>query len=177
MINSIGKTLQKHITHTLSNSNYAAKTLVYSAAALTLGGDMADSFQLRKNKKLKEDERKYLSAFSMTKGIISSTAQIGVGLAVLSDRTQTFIRNGLAKISPKIAETLKTNVAKKNLMSLTSLISAVIVTKRIIVPFITTPIASNVKKSLNNIANDDRNEENIFRKGRHKTEYDDHDDD
>ncbi len=173
MINGIGKALQRHITKSATNNNYAAKTLIYSAAGLTLASNVADAIELGKNKKLKEEERKYVSLFQLTTGVLSAAAQVGVGLALINEKTQGFIRNGLGKISPKIAETLKTSVAKKNVMKISSLIAAVMITKRVIVPFITTPIASMVKKKVNHVAHDDRTVENIYEKGRYKVDCDD----
>ena len=173
MFSSIGRTVQHHITRCINDSHYAAKTLLYSSIALGLCSHVADSFQLGKNKKIEEDKRKYLKYYQLTEGFVSAGAQAAVGLAVIHDKTQNFIIKNLSKTSKKLAKTLQESIVKKNVMKLSSLIAAVVMAKRILVPFIVTPLASLIKKEINPVAKEDENRENIFETDKHKADYDD----
>lgn len=172
-INKAGNLLQRHITKCVTNNNYAAKALLFTSIGISAYSNILDSIQIGKNKEIHEDERKYLSAFKLTEAFVSTAAQATVGLAILSRKTQGFLIKQVSKLGPKIAETLKKSAAQRHLMKFSSLIGAVVLTKRVLVPFITTPLASAVKKR-----KDEKVDkiENIFESSKHNINFDKDDD-
>lgn len=157
-----GNILKNHVSNYLENNSYAAKTLLFSSVALSIYSNALDYIQIDRSKDIEKKEKDYLKVFQITDGIISTAAQTAVGLAVISDKAQKFLIKNISKISPKLENTLKTKTGMGNLMKLTSLATAVILAKRVLVPLISTPMASVIKERINHVAKQDRSEENIF---------------
>lgn len=182
MVNGVQKLnlFQRHINKCVTNEKYAAKTLLGSAIGLTLASNFADAVQLDKNKKIKPDERRYLSTYQYTTGIVSAVAQGAVGATLISDATQNFIKKQVSKV-PQLAKTLaEVPGAQKNLMKLTSLVAVLMLAKRLLVPFVSTPIASMVNNVREKLAKEDKPVENIFESKGYKFNDDNfkkHDDD
>ena len=159
------KLLQTHIAKCVNNNNYAAKALLLTAVGLSFYSNIVDSYNAGKNKKIEPEKRKYIQTFQLTEAFVSSGAQAAVGLAVISNRAQNFLIKNLSKLSPKLEQTLTNSTAKMNLMKISSLLAAIVLTKRVIAPFLSTPIAAWLKPKIyppEPVANESKTRENIF---------------
>ncbi len=155
MIGNIGNfkplnILKSHIEKSVASNSYAAKSLLFTTVGLDVYSNVVDYFQLSKSKKIKKDDKEYLKMFKLTNALVSSTSETAVGLIIISDKFQKLIIKGISKFEKDFAKILNKGVGE-NIMKISSLLGAVLFTKRIIVPLIVTPLASMFKKKINSL--------------------------
>jgi hypothetical protein len=157
--------LMNHINKCNTSNAYAAKAILASSIALDFYSNMVERDQIGKNKELKKDEKKFIQTYKLANAFISGASQAAVGLAVISDKAQNFIIKKISNINPNFTKGLDNN-AKTTIMQLSSIIAAVLVTKRVLVPLIVTPIATLLKKNSSDIT-----EKNNINRSRQKQKY------
>ena len=180
MISEIGQfkplnILKNHIEKCAANNSYAAKSLLFTTVGLDIYSNMVDYFQLNKSKEIKKDDKQYLKDYKLVNAFVSATADTVVGLTIISDKSQKLIIRGISKFQKDFTKTLNKGI-RENIMKISSLLGAVIFTKRILVPLIVTPLTSLFKKKINTL-DENKNEtlkfsyrehfddaENIFKK-------------
>ena len=128
--------------------------------------------QSLKNERIPEERRKFVAALDLANGILNIVTQLTLGLAVASDTCQDWLKNkffknildkkeiaeaykdirkviGLKEIPEKAFNKSMEGVSKhclNGLKVITALGASTIVAKRMIVPFVATPIASWYKE-------------------------------
>ncbi len=168
---------KNHIVKCANNDTYAAKALLLTTVGLNLYSNVINYYQLTKNNDIEEEEKEFLKSFRIVNGFISVIAQTAAGLAIISDKAQRVIIKGISKFYKGFDQNLDRR-GRRNLLKLSSLIGAIVLTKRILTPLVVTPIASWVdnkrekyreekklkfpeQENLNPVKNTD---ENIFKK-------------
>lgn len=155
-----------------------AYTTIASVAAKDAVGCGMYVYQSLNNEKIPEKRRKFVSALDLTNGILMITSQVAMFFAMRKINAKLFknifksFEDGSWKIFgkqirvngkkagktaeelPSYAEIQNEHIGMKNIAfsvfkSFTELAAATIVAKRIIVPFIATPLASKVEKLMN----------------------------
>ncbi len=139
---------KNHIVKRANNNNYAAKALLISSVGLNLYSNVVDYYKLENSKEIEKEEKKYLQSFRIANTLLSTAAQIAVGLAIISNKVQDRIIRGISYFYKDFEKKL-TGPARSNLLKLTSLIGAIAITKRILVPLTATPLASWFNKKMN----------------------------
>lgn len=155
-----------------------AYTTIASVAAKDAVGCGMYVYQSLNNEKIPEKRRKFVSALDLTNGILMITSQVAMFFAMRKINAKLFknifksFEDGSWKIFgkqirvdgkkarktaeelPSYAEIQNEHIGMKNIAfsvfkSFTELAAATILAKRIIVPFIATPLASKVEKLMN----------------------------
>ncbi len=137
------KSFKNYIDKAASDHNFHIKTMIVSSAAIELYQNGMDARKALKNKKLPKDERDYIASYKITNGLLAFATEATVGCVLANDKVQ----NRLADIcfkrlknTPKIFDK-----CAKGLKFLFSLLVASVFLRRLIVPFVSTPLASRVK--------------------------------
>ena len=125
--------------------------------------------QSMKNEKIPEEKRKFVAALDLSNGILNIITQLALGIPVAKAMNKVFDKKIAPKyfseaVSENVRKNLKINMdpekfygafsrnkgfAKSGLGVITTLVVTQIISKRIIVPLIATPMASYFKKKMN----------------------------
>lgn len=136
----ISKAIRSHITRRVDDGIFDAKVMLGASIALDTTQNLVDYFQIGKNDKLDNREKKYLQAYKLTNAAVEGLLQLGVGALLINSKTQDFLiktsqrRLGLPKNLSK--------TGKDNFRILSVLMGCVILAKRIIAPLIVTPLTA-----------------------------------
>ena len=94
------------------------------------------------NKKIPEEKRKFVAAIDLSNGILNVVSQLTIGAYIKNQLPQTFDK--IFKNTSLTGGTLK--AAKNGFVVLGTLIFAQIILKRVLTPFLATPIAHYIKE-------------------------------
>ncbi len=143
-LNKIAKSeiINKHIHRAITDSTFAAKTLV----AINVGKDVF-AYGVRfkttmKNEEIPKDKRPFVASMDLMSGIVTAVMQIGVGFSLANPKVQNKIWNKLFK-NCKFDDI---EAAKKGFSQILALVGSTILAERLIVPLISTPLAEKVEK-------------------------------
>ncbi|MEI7474610.1 MAG: hypothetical protein WCK67_07490 [bacterium] len=151
------KLMTNHIETVLSNETAAAKALIVANVARDTVNYSMYFNQSLNNKKIPEDKRKYIAAFDMANGLLVCASQIGLGFLFtnkkLNDNITKKLFGNLNETAPNLF-----NKCKKGYIVVSSLIISSLIAKRVIVPFIASPLAESIKTKF---LKDDKTNEKI----------------
>lgn len=142
-----------HIIKRCMDNMYDAKVLLGASIALDIYSNTVDYIQIGQNKKINDKDKKYLQAYKLTNSAVLTVMQGAAGLFLLREKTQ----HSLLKFSEKITgvpvvskefDAAKNLMRKNNFRIISTLIGSVLLIKRMIVPFLTTPLTSYVRDHL-----------------------------
>jgi hypothetical protein len=138
--------LQNHISKRVFDNVYDAKVLLGTSIALDVYSNTVDYVQIGQNKKINENDKKYLQAYKLTNSGIITVMQGAAGMYILKESTQ----EKLIKASQKLTLVPKeiTPAIKNNFRVFSTLLGSILLVKRVIVPFLTTPLTSYVRDHL-----------------------------
>ncbi len=153
----VSKAVQSHITKRTASNLYDAKFLLGTSIALDVYSNSMDYVKISRNKKIKKEEKNYLKSYKACQTFVSTAGQLAVGTTLLNKKLQEKMFNGFKKTVGLSSKTLNSN-ASNTFRVLSTLAGSIVITKRILVPLIVTPLASFFKNKLN-----DR-EKNIYEK-------------
>ena len=94
------------------------------------------------NKKIPEEKRKFVAAIDLSNGILNVVSQLTIGAYIKNQLPQTFDK--IFKNTSLTGGTLK--AAKNGFVVLGTLVFAQIILKRVLTPFLATPIAHYIKE-------------------------------
>ncbi len=163
------KILESRAGKYLTNPASSAAVTIATISNLTKDGVNCAYYvtQSLNNERIPEDQRKFVAGLDLANGILNVTLQAGVSAALATGVGKFFDK----KIAPKhfseqkikeLWQKVKTDVdfetfknymikkkgfAKVGLSVITTLVAMQVITKRILVPFIATPLASVFKKT------------------------------
>jgi hypothetical protein len=138
------KKMQAHIEKSRLNDEYNVKFVILSMGALDLYENIVDYYNVKANKTLPKEQRKYIESYKITNAVLSPLVQVGFGLLML----KTKIHNPLSKLLFGKYEKINPSLfkdCKLGLMIFTSVIFATLILKRLILPMFVNPVASYVK--------------------------------
>ncbi len=134
--------LNNHIKRVINDDTFAAKTLVVCAVAKDVFAYSTRYKTTKENKKIPEEQRGFVAAMDLASGAVTSVLQLGVGFAVASKKFQDALWNKMFSNVPF----KDVKVAKKTFAGLVTLAVSGILTERLLVPLIATPIAEKFEK-------------------------------
>lgn len=147
-VKSFNKGFNRHVINCVNNNSKNVRALLISSVALDTYGNFVDFYKTGKNKEIPKEKKPYIRAYKLMNGIISCLAQMGLGLTVLNDSFQRNLANklfGSLKKQGTKESLVLFNKCAKGVKAATTLIFATVIIKRLVVPFMVTPLASFIK--------------------------------
>jgi len=150
------KVFKKHIDKSIASP----KTLTHALLLTSVSKDVF-AFALRvhnahKNEDIPKEKRDFVVKMDAVTGVTTAVVQLGTGLLVASDKVQNAVTDKLFKSIADDAKALK--YAKGAFRTLSSVILATLLAKRLVVPYVSSKIASSplLSKSSQNINEDNK---------------------
>lgn len=144
------KIFNNHLKKVINDDAFAAKSIVVCSVLKDVFAYSVRYETTMNNKKIPEKRRPFVAAMDMASGFVTSVAQIVVGFAIASPKVQNKLWNAMFKN----AQFKNIGVAKKSFTTILALIGSGVITERILVPLIATPLAAKIeKKYFNNNSN------------------------
>src|SRR3989339_1795841 len=138
-------TLNKHINKVLTDDSYAAKLLIVSNISKDVIGNGYDIYKTLNNDKIPKEKRLFNAATDTFINVFSWTSQVLSGFTISSPKFQEYMSRKLFGHLEKSAPALFSE-CKKGLTIASSLIVSTVIAKRIIIPFISIPLVSLIKR-------------------------------
>lgn len=148
------KTFLNHVDKSILNSSYAAKILVGASVAKDAFEYAISYKQTLDNEKIPENKRKLVASLDLSTGILSCVTQLALGFAITNKKIQDKVSNFLFKDLIRSNKLKALEKCNTGLAIISSLLISTIFAKRILVPFLATPIASWISKKNSGEAED-----------------------
>ncbi len=136
------KIFNNHLKRVINDDAFAAKTIVVCSVLKDVFAYSVRYETTMNNKKIPEKRRPFVAAMDLASGVVTSIAQISVGFSIASPKVQ----NKLWNLIFKDAKFQNIGIAKKSFATILALIGSGVITERILVPLIATPLAAQVEK-------------------------------
>jgi hypothetical protein len=142
------KSIENHISKSRLSDSYSLKTLILADVVMDAYGNAADYVNISKNKNIPEKEKNYLKSYKIANGVMSCIIETVAGFLILGEATQKNLTKKLFGNIEKI-DPLKYTALSKGIKAFSSIVIATVIAKRIIVPFIVTPLTSVINNKMN----------------------------
>ncbi len=144
MINKITQStgFNNHLKRVINDDAFAAKTIVVCSVMKDVFAYTVRYKTTMDNEKIPEKRRPFVAAMDMASGIVTAIAQIAVGFSIASPKLQNKLWNAMFKD----AKFKNIGVAKKSFATILALVGSGVITERIIVPLLATPLAEYMEK-------------------------------
>lgn len=136
------KIFNNHLKRVINDDAFAAKTIVVCSVLKDVFAYSVRYKTTMDNEKIPEKRRPFVAAMDMASGIVTAIAQIVVGFSIASPKVQNKLWNALFKG----AEFKNIGIAKKSFATILALVGSGVITERILVPLIATPLAEKMEK-------------------------------
>ncbi len=136
------KILNNHLKRVISDDAFAAKTIVVCSVLKDVFAYSVRYKTTMENKKIPEKRRPFVAAMDLASGIVTAIAQIAVGFSIANPKLQNALWNKMFKN----AQFKHIGAAKKSFATILALVGSGVITERIIVPLLATPLAAFVEK-------------------------------
>lgn len=137
--------INRHIIASAENYSKNVKALMVSSVVLDTYGSVNDILNIRNSSQIPEDRKVYAEKSRVAGLAMSVALQIGAGLTVLNDKFQKRVSEFLFYKLKKDGDTELFKKCSKGLKTITGLVFITTVLKRVILPIINSPVASNLK--------------------------------
>lgn len=131
-----------HLKRVINDDAFAAKSIVVCSVLKDVFAYTVRYKTTMDNEKIPEKRRPFVAAMDMASGIVTAVAQIIVGFSIANPKLQNKLWNGLFKN----AEFKNIGIAKKSFATILALVGSGVITERIIVPLLATPLAEHMEK-------------------------------
>ncbi len=136
------KLFNNHLKRVINDDAFAARTIVVCSVLKDVFAYSVRYKTTMENKKIPEKRRPFVAAMDLASGVVTSVAQIAVGFSIASPKVQNKLWN---KIFGN-AQFKNIGVAKKSFATILALIGSGLITERVLVPLMATPLAAFVEK-------------------------------
>lgn len=136
------KIFNNHLKRVINDDAFAAKTIVVCSVLKDVFAYSVRYETTMNNKKIPEKRRPFVAAMDLASGVVTAIAQISVGFAIASPKVQNKLWNAIFKD----AQFKNIAMAKKSFATILALIGSGVITERILVPLLATPLAAMVEK-------------------------------
>ncbi len=137
--------LNNNITNSLNSPTKMARALVIANVLKDMVGSVFYVYQSYNNEKMPEDKRKLVAALDLANGIAMCGFQLLLGFTISDKEVQEKLAKKLFG-SFEHSHPGKFLICKTGFATITSLLIASIIAKRIITPLVTTPMAFKIKE-------------------------------
>lgn len=136
------KIFNNHLKKVINDDAFAAKTIVVCSVLKDVFAYSVRYKTTMDNEKIPEKRRPFVAAMDMASGIVTAIAQIVVGFAIASPKIQNRLWNAIFKD----AQFKNIGIAKKSFATILALVGSGVITERVLVPLIATPLAEKMEK-------------------------------
>ncbi len=136
------KIINNHFKRVISDDTFAAKTIVVCSVLKDVFAYSVRYKTTMENKKIPEKRRPFVAAMDLASGAVTAIAQIVVGFAIANPKFQNKLWDKLFKG----IEFKNISLAKKSFATIVALIGSGVITERVLVPLIATPVAAKIEK-------------------------------
>lgn len=159
MIHPIQKTIngfansnfvKKHINKCIENPDFLTKTLLVTSISKDVFAYALRVQNTLKNDEIPDDKKSFVAKMDAATGITTAVVQFGTGLLIANQKIQKAICKTLFS---QITDERKFKQASEGFRSVSTLIGATLIAKRVIVPLIASPIAGYYEKKKNQTGN------------------------
>ncbi len=143
--------VKKHINKCIENPQFLTNTLLLTSVSKDVFGYALRVHNTMKNDEIPKDKKSFVAKMDAVTGITTAIVQIGTGFFLSNKKIQENICNRLfseLKNSPK-----KFKQASSSFKTISTLVGATLIAKRIFVPLISSPIASYLENKHNKKSN------------------------
>ncbi len=140
------KSLVAHIEKSMTNPNYAAKILVGASVAKDAFEYTSSYKQAMNNDKIPRTKRKLVASLDLSTGVLSCLSQLTLGFAIANKNIQNRVSSLLFQDLIKAKKVKALEKCNTGLAIISSLLISTVFAKRILVPFLATPIASLISR-------------------------------
>lgn len=132
---------KRHINKSIFQPEHLARTLLLTSVSKDVFAYALRVHNAKNNKEMPEDKREYVVKMDATTGVVTALVQVATGFLVSSHKLQNVLTSNLFKSLSDNPEALKS--AKAAFSSLSTMFVATLFAKRILVPYISSKIASS----------------------------------
>lgn len=136
------KIFNNHLKRVINDDAFAAKTIVVCSVLKDVFAYSVRYKTTMDNEKIPEKRRPFVAAMDMASGMVTAVAQIVVGFAIANPKVQNKLWDSLFKG----AQFKHIGTAKKSFATILALVGSGVITERIIVPLLATPLAAGLEK-------------------------------
>lgn len=144
MIKPIKNIFNNHVVKCSKSDSKNVAYLMATSVGLDTYGSICDIINIRKNKEIPEDKRAYTEKLRVSGLFLSVAVQILSGLTILNKKVQEKMSNFLFGSFKKNTQLF--NKCTKGLKTLSGLVLITTIIKRGVMPLISTPMASVLKR-------------------------------
>ena len=142
---------KKHITKCIENPKFLTATLLATSVSKDVFAYALRVHNTVKNKEIPEDKKSFVAIMDAITGVTTAVVQLSTGFMLASDKVQ---KNICKHLFSELGEgTKKFKQASKGFSVVSTLVGATLFAKRIIVPLISSPIASYLEHKHNQKGN------------------------
>ncbi len=137
--------VKNHIKKSASDPKFLARTLLLTSVSKDVFAYALRVNNTMKNEEIPEDKKLFTAKMDAASGVATAVTQIGTGLIVSSEKFQNFCTKKLFEPLKDSPKELKNAKAAFNTVS--TLVLASVLAKRILTPLIATKLASDEEKN------------------------------
>ncbi len=131
--------VKTHLDKSVANPKYLAGFLLGASITKDVFAYTIRVHNARRNDEIPSDKKPFVIALDKATGVTTAVVQLATGCLIMSDKFQNFCCSRLFKDIKDNKP--KYNVARAGFTSISTLVGAVLLAKRIVVPMIATPLA------------------------------------
>ncbi len=135
------KALKGHIDKSISSPKFLTRTLLLTSVSKDVFAYALRVHNAHNNEDIPKDKRGYVVKMDAVTGVTTGVVQVATGFLVSNDKIQNKVTDKLFKSIANDAKALK--YAKGAFSTLSTMIIATLLAKRVIVPFISSKITSS----------------------------------
>jgi hypothetical protein len=132
--------VRRHLDKSVSDPKYLARFLLAGSISKDIFAYTMRVRNAEKNPEIPEDKKQFVIAMDKAMGVTTTVVQLVTGGLIASEKFQNYCSSKL--FADVASDPRRYNLAKAGFASLSTLFGALILAKRIVVPMISTPLAS-----------------------------------
>lgn len=136
--------VKKHVDKCIENPQFLTTTLLATSISKDVFAYSLRVHNTLTNDKIPEDKKSFVATMDAVTGVTTAIVQLGSGLALSNKKVQSAMCNKLFSHLDKNSKLFKH--ASAGFAVVSTLIGATLIAKRVLVPFISTPIAEHFEK-------------------------------
>ena len=144
-------TVKKHINKCVENQDFLTKTLLVTSISKDVFAYALRVNNTLKNDEIPKDKKTFVAEMDAVTGVTTAIVQLGTGFLLANKKIQDTICKHIFSVLDNEPDKFKK--ASAGFKTISTLVGATLIAKRIIVPLISSPIAGYLEKKHNQKGN------------------------